>query len=267
VVRRSVLSSVLVLCSVLLTGHAAAAPQQREGLAALEAFNRWRVEPAHVGLSWSETVARYRSDLLKSGLSADQADRLVRLALAHDEGTYYDKVYEGVPEFQTEPNRLLVEAVASRTPGKALDVGMGQGRNAVFLARQGWKVTGFDVSAAGLAKATSAAAAQGLAIGAVLASDEEFPFGRAQWDLIAVLYAIEKRSVFRVKDALKPGGLVVVEGARRHAGGGDWEFESNELLRIFDGFTILKYEELVGAYDWAPGKPVPMVRLVAEKPR
>ena len=66
---------------------------------------------------------------------------------------------------------------------------------------------------------------------------------------------------------MRPGGLVVVEAAHRSASGGDWEFDSNELLRIFEGFTILKYEELDGEYDWAPGKPVRMVRLVAEKPR
>ena len=186
----------ILLCSVLLTGHAAAAPQQSEGLAALEAFNRWRSQPAHVALSWNDTLAGYRSHLLKSGVSAEQADRIMRLALAHDEGTFYDKVYEGAPDFQTDPNRLLVDAIASRKPGKALDVGMGQGRNTLFLAKHGWQVTGFDVSAAGLAKARTAASAQGLAIDAVLASDEEFPFGRDQWDLIALLYAIEKRSVF-----------------------------------------------------------------------
>ena len=71
---------------------------------------------------------------------------------------------------------------------------------------------------------------------------------------------------FRVKAALRPGGLVVVEAAHREASGAAWEFESNELLRIFDGFKILKYEELMGAYDWAPGKPLRMVRLVAQKP-
>jgi SAM-dependent methyltransferase len=246
---------------------APAASQGGEGHVALEAFNAWRSQPANATLSWSDTLARYRQHLLAQGLSPDQADRALRLALAHDEGTLYDKVYGGVPEFRTEPNRLLVEAVAPRTPGRALDVGMGQGRNALYLAAQGWTVTGFDVSAVGLARARAAATARGLIIDAVHASDEEFAFGHRQWDLIAILYALEKRSVFRVKEALRPGGLVVVEAAHRDASGADWEFESNELLRIFEGFTILKYEELVGAYDWAPGKPVRMVRLVAEKPR
>ena len=69
----------------------------------------------------------------------------------------YDKVYSGVPEFKTEPNRLLMETVDGRKPGRALDVGMGQGRNALALARLGWDVTGFDVSAVGLAEASAAA--------------------------------------------------------------------------------------------------------------
>ena len=102
---------------------------------------------------------------------------------------------------------------------------------------------------------------------AVHASDEEFDFGREEWDLIAILYAIEKRSVLRVREALRPGGLVVVEGAHRDASGGEWEFESNELLRIFEGFTILKYEEVTDSYDWASAKPLRMVRLFAQKPR
>ena len=38
--------------------------------------------------------------------------------------------------------------------------------------------------------------------------------------------------------------------------------ESNELLRIFQGFKIMKYEEVMGSYDWAPGKPLRLVRLV-----
>ncbi|HTV02338.1 MAG TPA: methyltransferase domain-containing protein [Luteitalea sp.] len=241
--------------------------QQSEGRLAFEAFDTWRTLPAHASLSWDDTLRRYREHLLALGLSPDRADRTLRLALAHDEGVLYDRAYAGPPKFRTEPNRLLVDATNGVTPGKALDVGMGQGRNALFLARQGWQVTGFDVSAVGLAKARSAAAAQGLSIRGVLASDEEFAFGSNEWDLIAILYAIEKRSVFRVRTALRPDGLVVVEAAHRDASGAEWEFRSNELLEIFEGFTILKYEETVGDYDWAPGKPIRMVRLVARKPR
>jgi SAM-dependent methyltransferase len=260
------LSAVSLVTCLLLASLGAAAGQAQEGRIALEGFDAWRNQPQHAALGWDESLRRYREHLMRQGRSAEEADRAIRLAVAHDEGTHYDKTYAGLPEFQTAPTRLLVDAVDGLTPGRALDVGMGQGRNALFLAQRGWTVTGFDVSTVGLAKASTAAAAHGLSLDAVHASDEEFDFGRERWDLIAILYALEKRSVFRVKEALRPGGLVVVEGAHRDASGGDWEFESNELLRIFEGFTILKYEDLVGAYDWAPGKPVRMVRLVARKP-
>lgn len=256
---------VFLVCGLVLEPTHWAAAQKPEGQVALDAFLAWKSHASNAALEWDLTLTRYREHLLAQGLSPQQADRVMRLALAHDEGTLYDKAYAGLPEFRTEPNRLLVEAVHSLKPGTALDVGMGQGRNALFLARQGWDVTGFDVSAVGLVKAREAAAAAGLRIRALHLSDEEFEFGREQWDLIAILYAIEKRSVFRVRDALRPGGIVVVEGAHREASGGHWEFDSNELLRIFEGFTILKYEELIGEYDWAPGKSVRMVRLVARK--
>lgn len=263
---RHIASAVLAI-GCLLGAIGVATAQEPEGQAALNAFNAWRQQPHHQSLQWDQSVERYRAHLVSRGLSPAEVDRTIRLVLAHDEGTLYDKVYAGAPEFRTEPNALLVDTVEALTPGRALDVGMGQGRNALYLARRGWAVTGFDVSAVGLAKARTAAAARGLSIEAVHASDEEFDFGRERWDLIAILYALEKRSVFRVRDALRPGGLVVVEGAHREASGGSWEFESNELLRIFDGFTILRYEEAMGNYDWAPGKPIRMVRLVARKPK
>ena len=56
-------------------------------------------------------------------------------------------------------NKFLAEAVKGRTPGKALDIGMGQGRNAVFLAQHGWDVTGVDTSAEGVRQANAQAQA------------------------------------------------------------------------------------------------------------
>ena len=256
----------LVLSLVVALGGVAWA-QKSEGRLAFEAFDTWRTQPAQASLSWDDTLRRYREHLMANGMTAEQADRTLRLVGAHDEGVLYDRAYSAAqPEFRQEPTTLLVEAVAGLTPGKALDVGMGQGRNALFLAARGWDVTGFDVSTVVLTKAREAAAARGLPLRAVQMSDEEFDFGTEQWDLFAVLYALEKRSVFRVKNALKPGGLVVVEGAHRGTGGAEWEFETNELLRIFEGFTILKYEDVMASYDWAPARQLRMVRLVARKP-
>ena len=58
---------------------------------------------------------------------------------------YWSVYFHGKNQnFKRKPNSLLVQAVKGRRPGKALDVGMGEGRNAIYLAKQGWKVTGID---------------------------------------------------------------------------------------------------------------------------
>lgn len=247
---------------------AVAAPcfAQPEGKTALDAFLQWKAAPDNAGLGYGDALERYRQKLKAAGATDASADRMIRLIAAHDEGVLYNRVYAAPPEFNTKPNQLLVEAVADVSPGKALDVGMGQGRNALYLASKDWDVTGFDVANVGLEKAKQKAATLGLAITAVHASDEEFDFGRERWDLIAIIYAIEKRSVHRVRDALKPGGLVVIEAGHSETPEGTFEFGSNELLEIFKGFRILKYEDTSGSYDWGPER-IRLVRLVAKKPR
>src|SRR5450755_4449679 len=61
-------------------------------------------------------------------------------------------------QFKREPSPLLVSALRGRKPGSAIDLGMGEGRNAIYLAQQGWKVTGVDLADAGLAQARKRAA-------------------------------------------------------------------------------------------------------------
>lgn len=70
--------------------------------------------------------------------------------------------------------------------------------------------------------------------------------------------------MFRVARALKAGGLVVIECAHKDAGGAPFEYGDNELLNIFKGFLVLKYEDTVAMHDWAR-KPMRLVRLIAQK--
>lgn len=230
-------------------GLAASALCQTDGASAYEAFQVWRRQPANGSLTWDAAIAKYRAKLIIT---------------ARDEGVFYDGIYSKPPKFQTAPSALLVEAVRNRVPGKALDVGMGQGRNSIYLARQGWDVTGFDVSRAGLAEAGRLSASAGVHIKTVLASDQEFDFGRNRWDLIAILYPLEKRSVCRARNALKPGGIVVVECSHKDPGDESFGFGTNELLKIFEGFRILKYEDLPGVHEWS-GKEARLVRLIAQR--
>ncbi len=86
---------------------------------------------------------------MSPGEAAREMERLGHLAFTRPDGAkvLWNKVYGGSdPIFVRTPNALLAAAMQDRKPGAALDIGMGQGRNAVFLAMQGWDVTGFDPS-------------------------------------------------------------------------------------------------------------------------
>jgi len=235
---------------------------QINGAAAYTEFLSWRKVPENAGLSWEAATEKYAATLTAAGVG--DVAKTLRIIESRDEAARYDPAYAGTPKFQTTPIAVLVEAVENRRPGKALDVGMGQGRNSIYLARQGWDVTGFDVSKAGLAEANKRAAAAGVKIRTVLAADEEFDFGVEQWDLIGILYPIEKRSVYRVREALKAGGIVVVECTHKEKTGAPFECDTNELLKIFEGFPILKYEDAAGMHEWMR-KELRLVRVTEQK--
>jgi len=175
------------------------------------------------------------------------------------------------PAFNTKPNALLVEAVKGRKPGKALDIGLGQGRNSIFLAQQGWDVTGVDISDEGIRIAKETAAKLGLQLNTVQQSVYEFDFGREQWDLVSgiFMHQLFSHNAERIRHGLKPGGIVVAEGFHEDrfkvAGGRPFGLRTNELLRVFDGLRIVYYEDRVGPADWAGGKDMPIVRFIARK--
>ena len=115
-----------------------------------------------------------------------------------------------------EPNRFLVAEVESLTPGRALDLACGEGRNAVWLAERGWRVTAVDYSKVALAKAERLARTRGVDVEWVAADVLDYrPSG--EFELVAVLYlqvpAAERRIVLeRASDALAPGGVLLVVG-------------------------------------------------------
>jgi SAM-dependent methyltransferase len=171
--------------------------------------------------------------------------------------------------FNRAPSRLLVVALADRKPGEAIDLGMGEGRNAIFLAQRGWRVTGVDLSDVGVAQAKKRAAELGVPLEAVVEDLDKYDFGRGRWDLITLFYMhawyhlSKLDSARRLRDALKPGGLLVIEGFA----GGEVGYQTNELLGAFNDLKILRYEDVMDEADWAPGEKSHIVRFVGEKPR
>ncbi len=208
----------------------------------------------------------YREELIRQGMSAAEAeretDRLGHLAFTRPDGAkvLWNKVYGGHdPIFVQTPSVLLASAIEGRKPGKALDIGMGQGRNTVYLAMQGWDVTGFDPSEEGVLQAQASAAKAGVKIRALVTTDDRFDFGTAQWDLVVMTYirSLTAGDAARIQRALAPGGIFVYEnGSDRH----------NELLKLFLGLRIVRFEDADAFPDWNPGQRIRLERLVAEKP-
>jgi 2-polyprenyl-3-methyl-5-hydroxy-6-metoxy-1,4-benzoquinol methylase len=171
-------------------------------------------------------------------------------------------------------NKFLAETVKDRKPGKALDIGMGQGRNSLFLAALGWEVTGFDISDVGVKQAQAEAQKRGLKIDAMVGDVDKFDYGKAKYDLVVGMYMHEylSRNAAKVMGALKPGGLLVVEGIHRDINktnmqGEKYGYVSNELLGTFKPLRVRHYQDLLTQSDWdrSGGKPVPVVRFLGEK--
>jgi SAM-dependent methyltransferase len=192
----------------------------------------------------------------------------------------WDKVFGSKePHYRTEPNdflgrmitRLEKEQWLAPKGKKAIDLAMGDGRNALLLAERGFAVTGIDISTVALAKARDAAKAKGLELDAREADLATFDYGVEQWDLLSIIYfnpALDLAS--KLKAAVKPGGMIVIEGqGSEHQGGGPpprTRFAPNALLRAFADWRILHYEDGRFESDWNPGPPTHVVRLMARKP-
>jgi len=119
--------------------------------------------------------------------------------------------------WKAEPNRFLVEELDALAPGRALDVACGEGRNAVWLASKGWRVTGADFSCAGLAKAQRLATDRGVEVTWVEADVVEWQPPTASFDLVVVMYLHlpaeqRRRALAHAAAALAPGGVLLVVG-------------------------------------------------------
>ena len=130
----------------------------------------------------------------------------------------WDRRYAGAELVWTaEPNRFVVAELQDLAPGRALDVAAGEGRNAVWLASQGWQVTAVDFSAAGLDKGRRLAQARGVAIDWVHADVRDYQPEAASFQLVLVAYLQLQESELdgvlrRAATALAPGGVLLVVG-------------------------------------------------------
>jgi SAM-dependent methyltransferase len=185
-----------------------------------------------------------------------------------DRDFWNEKFKDAKTQFRRQPSPLLVSAIRGRTPGKALDLGMGEGRNTIFLAQNGWDTTGVDLSDVAVGQARIRAADLHLTVHTVIDNLDHYALGQSRWDLIALFYVhawyhgAKPQSTKRLIAALKPDGLLVMEG---FAGPEKFMYQPNELLRDFPGLRVIRYEDMDDEAEWAPGSTSHMVRFIAEK--
>jgi SAM-dependent methyltransferase len=118
--------------------------------------------------------------------------------------------------YGTEPNTFLTANFQHLPKGRVLSLAEGEGRNAVFLAQQGYAVTAVDGSQVGLDKAQALAEARGVKIERVCADLAVFELGVSTWDGIVSIFcplppAIRQALYRKVLAALKPGGVFLLE--------------------------------------------------------
>jgi 2-polyprenyl-3-methyl-5-hydroxy-6-metoxy-1,4-benzoquinol methylase len=220
-----------------------------------------RTDPS---LNRDQILERYAAKLRSEGISDTEIQRrntLVRASRIQLEDDFWNRFFtQGKANYNTAPNGFLAEVVESRTPGAALDYGMGEGRNALFLAKLGWRVSGFDPAGEAVALAQKRAKGLGLTLDTKPVRDSEYDFGKDRFDLVLFSWVVPgPEFAGKIEGSLKPGGIVVMEC------GADW-VGRNGMLRLFDALQIVRYEIVTSKSDFFDRRDMEVLRLVARKP-
>lgn len=145
------------------------------------------------------------------------------------------------------PNVFFAEVVGDLPPGRAIDLGCGEGRNAIWLAEQGWDVTGVDFSTIGIEKARRLATERGVEVAWLVEDLRSWSPPVAAFDLVAVVYVHFSQPD---RERLVRASLAAV------APGGTWVWVGHDLDNLTRGYggpqdpaVLATVDELTGALD------------------
>ncbi len=149
------------------------------------------------------------------------------------------------------PAPLLLRFLPRLPKGKALDFASGYGRNAFFLASNGYAVEGFDRNDAAIAFCNEKARKEGHSFTAHFTDlEKEVPSKEETYDVATCFYYLDRKIISKLKQSLKIGGMIVyetflIDQHRQYGKPSRTEFcwEYNELLHHFSDFRILFYHE------------------------
>jgi tellurite methyltransferase len=186
------------------------------------------------------------------------------LAKSKDKDRWNNKYETEIYLFGEKPIPFLADNVHLLPKGKVLDIAMGEGRNGVYLATQGFEVLGLDISEKGLEKAHNLAKKNKVTIATKVVDLESFTLEPNSYDVILCTYYMQKDLFKQFQSALKPGGMIVVETYNvdylKYAQfSRKWALDTNEMLDIFKGLRVIRYQ------DYDDGKEA-YSSIIAQKP-
>jgi len=168
------------------------------------------------------------------------------------------------------PNGRLVAEVADLVPGRALDVGCGEGADAIWLAGHGWTVTAIDVSEVAIGRAREAARATGATVEWLCGDALQTPLPPGAYDLVSLQYpalpkAAGEAAVRTLLDTVRPGGLLLAvyhdldaehraHMAERGFDPDDYVMADDLVELLGDDFTI-ELHAIEPRIDPPPGNP------------
>jgi thioredoxin reductase/SAM-dependent methyltransferase len=206
--------------------------------------------------------------LLQAAAQGAWVGAMIASSLAHDDTAAaarpsaneadWDHRYSGEPMWSGNPNGSLVVEAGALTPGRALDVGAGEGGDVIWLAEQGWHVTANDVSARALQRVTAEADRRGLRVDTNHADVNALrPFGDSTFDLVTAHYASiprtpDGRGVRNLLRAVAPGGVLLVVSHDLEPMRGP--IDTTQASRPFDPDAYVRVEDVAAVLaddpDW-----------------
>ena len=149
-----------------------------------------------------------------------------------------------------QPAQFLVEYIDLLPRGRALDVAMGSGRNAIYLAKMGFEVEGVDTCREAIEEALARARGEGVSIQTRVEDLEKIPYiDEDAYDLVICFNYLQRSLMPQMKNWVKPGGMLVYEtfiidqvrfGKPQNP---NHLLGYNELLHTFREFRVLRYRE------------------------
>lgn len=220
------------------------------------------------GLYAAGTLAEPMLQVLPTAAAGSRVGAMVSFDLAQEDlaaaarpaphAADWDHRYSGERQWSGNPNGSLVAEVKGLTPGTALDVGAGEGGDALWLAEQGWRVTASDISDRALDRIRAEAQRRSIPVETRQAdANAADPFAGQRYNLVSASYASiprtpDARGIANILGAVAPGGRLLIIN-HDAADMGDVQAHADpETTRAFDHEAFVSTEDIAEALSAAP---------------